>query len=428
MNDFQGHFGKDNQEENIQGKYGEHQQEKYSTSQNRYGKTEDTWTCPACETHNTGDVCILCGYTKTTKKRKKFDWKIIAASVVMILVFVTSFWIISAFDLDDARITVPNKIKNSTEIVGENAFLVFHQDKTDCVVRIDVYPRNVYTKGKAELEGYYTLEYEENKVVEICRFSSKNDELSRHTFSYEDGRMHSQSIATQDNQRDYIMAVTHRDIYGYSIGGRVFEETNHCWDSLIFRVQNGVERHYFDVRICRNGSVEGYSIYVDQENKQFYSDKLQLMHTQLFQGTVDIEYNTDETFKPRYVFHDNSGKEILPEAFEVFGESHDYGLPCVSCAKISDKIIYISMFRDLELFGIAEKVSATVQFYYVDNSEPSERIRVDVGNRENNSILEMVVDMSHEENWSLENVQKIALHISGPRATMDNYITLNVAN
>lgn len=73
-----------------QGNYGEGNHCISQTTQGRFGEgvvsiSKDTWTCPECETHNTGEVCILCGYTKTAKTHKHKKVRIGTAVIVAIV-------------------------------------------------------------------------------------------------------------------------------------------------------------------------------------------------------------------------------------------------------------------------------------------------------------------------------------------------------
>lgn len=78
MSDLQGCFGKANQEENLQGKYGGQQQ----------NSQKDYWVCPNCETVNTEEVCFLCGYKKKILPVKEVRGKRIAIILTAILVLV----------------------------------------------------------------------------------------------------------------------------------------------------------------------------------------------------------------------------------------------------------------------------------------------------------------------------------------------------
>ena len=77
-----------------QGRYGEEKYKEGYADQGSYGAQAESWVCPTCETVNTQDKCVVCGYQKEhkvdnvkseKKKRSRFVWAI--AACLMAVVF-----------------------------------------------------------------------------------------------------------------------------------------------------------------------------------------------------------------------------------------------------------------------------------------------------------------------------------------------------
>lgn len=77
-----------------QGRYGEEKDREESSYQGSYGAQAESWVCPACETVNTQDKCVVCGYqnepkvddsVRENKKRLHLVWAIAAAVLLVAL-------------------------------------------------------------------------------------------------------------------------------------------------------------------------------------------------------------------------------------------------------------------------------------------------------------------------------------------------------
>lgn len=76
-----------------QGRYGEEKDREESSYQGSYGAQAESWVCPACETVNSQDKCVVCGYqnepkvdkvTSERKKRPHLVWAIAACLVAVV--------------------------------------------------------------------------------------------------------------------------------------------------------------------------------------------------------------------------------------------------------------------------------------------------------------------------------------------------------
>lgn len=81
-----------------QGRYGEEKDREESSYQGSYGAQAESWVCPACETVNSQDKCVVCGYPNEPKvdnvksekkKRPCFVWAI-AVCLMAVAFFVFS--------------------------------------------------------------------------------------------------------------------------------------------------------------------------------------------------------------------------------------------------------------------------------------------------------------------------------------------------